>query len=373
MLYVSKDNFLKKFDNKNPPKTFQDFLKKAQVRNGSRLRLLKEYMETNNVPIEKVKILYDNIIRKNEYLERFYDTSLKKPEKGVRITEKPMKKNEMNNNVLVNYKNIIRNIFYMEILKETKSGIPNVPTYMDVLEDLYIHNIIDYKILTPSSLHYVENGRLGSVFSSFYFRASIMNPYLVYSLNHKILKAKRVFTPTLGWGSYYFGFSESGVEEYVGTDVIPSVCNKTRLFAENYYKDVQTKIYCCPSEDLLKDKSFLRKYKNHFDVVFFSPPYYKLELYPGDNQSTERYKTYEEWLDGYWEETIKLCYYVLEEKGKLCYILSNYGSHTNLLNDMNSATKVLFTKISSQPMFNKNVHMTEHRETNEIIMLFTKN
>ena len=374
MLYVSKNDFLKIFDNKNPPKTFQDFLKKAQVRNGSRIRPLKEYIQTNNIPIEKVKILYDNIIHKNEYLERFYDTSLKIPEKGLKITDKAMKKNEMNNNVLVNYKNIIRNIFYIEILKETKSGIPNVPTYMDVLEDLYIRNIIEYKILTPSSLHYIENGRLGSVFSSFYFRASIMNPYLVYSLNHKLLKAKRVFTPTLGWGSYYFGFSESGIDEYVGTDVIPSVCNKTRVYADNYYKNIQTNIYCSPSEDLLKDKIFLRKYKNHFDVVFFSPPYYKLELYPGgDNQSTERYNTYEEWLAEYWKKTIMLCYHVLEEKGKLCYILSNYGSHTNLLDDMNSITKTLFTQKSSQPMFNKNVHVTEHRETNEMIMIFTKN
>jgi hypothetical protein len=374
MLYVSKNDFLKIFDNKNPPKTFQDFLKKAQVRNGSRIRPLKEYIQTNNIPIEKVKILYDNIIHKNEYLESFYDTSLKIPENGLKITDKPMKKNEMNNNVLVNYKNIIRNIFYIEILKETKSGIPNVPTYMDVLEDLYIRNIIEYKILTPSSLHYIENGRLGSVFSSFYFRASIMNPYLVYSLNHKLLKAKRVFTPTLGWGSYYFGFSESGIDEYVGTDVIHSVCNKTRDYADNYYKNIQTKIYCSPSEDLLKDKFFLRKYKNHFDVVFFSPPYYKLELYPGgDNQSTERYNTYEEWLAEYWEKTIMLCYHVLEKKGKLCYILSNYGSHTNLLDDMNSITKTLFTQKSSQPMFNKNVHVTEHRETNEMIMIFTKN
>ena len=78
----------------------------------------------------------------------------------------------------------------------------------------------------------MKNGRLGSVFSSYYFRASIMNPYLVYSLNHKLLNGTKIFTPTLGWSSYCYGFLECPmVKEYVGTDVIKSVCDKTNKFA----------------------------------------------------------------------------------------------------------------------------------------------
>ena len=83
---------------------------------------------------------------------------------------------------------MIRNIHYEDILKNTYSGIENNPTFMKVLYDLYINRIIDYKILTPSAIHYIMDGRIGSVFSSFYFRASIMNPYLVYSLNKSLLK-----------------------------------------------------------------------------------------------------------------------------------------------------------------------------------------
>jgi hypothetical protein len=62
-------------------------------------------------------------------------------------------------------------------------------------------------------------------------------------------------------------------------------------------------------------------------VVFFSPPYYRLELYAGKNQSTEKYKSYEEWLEKYWMKTIEMCFYVLKPGGKLCYILSNYNSN----------------------------------------------
>ena len=117
------------------------------------------------------------------------------------------------------------------------------------LLDIYNNKIIDYKILTPSALHYIDNGRIGSVYSSFYFRASIMNPYLVYSLNKNVLKGTRIFTPTLGWTSYAYGFMECDtVTEYVGTDVMKDVCTKTRTFLKNNYPTKKHKIYQSPSE-----------------------------------------------------------------------------------------------------------------------------
>jgi 16S rRNA G966 N2-methylase RsmD len=371
---LTKHSFISKFETKSTSKNFNDFMRVAQVRNGDRLRPLMEYKKTNNISTEDLELLFKNIQNKKEYLERFYDTSLK-PTENILNTEKPLKNREFNNNVLVNYKNTIRNMFYREILRETKSGIPNVPSFLSVLEDIFLRDIIDYKILTPSALFYLKQGRLGSVFSSFYFRASIMNPYLTFSLNKSLLKGSRIFTPTLGWGSYCYGFMESGIEEYVGTDVIPSVCNKVENFSKINYPNVETQIFCLPSEELMDSSLFRKKYKEHFDVVFFSPPYYQLELYPGKNQSTHRYKDYEEWLDKYWRKTIILCNHVLAKKGKMCYILSGYGSkgvEVELLDDMNSIAKEYFKLKSTQPMYNKNVHVTSHRETGETIVLFTK-
>jgi tRNA1(Val) A37 N6-methylase TrmN6 len=118
----------------------------------------------------------------------------------------------------------------------------------------------------------------------------------------------------------------------------------------------------------------MTKYKNYFDVVFFSPPYYELELYPGENQSTTVYKTYNEWLNGYWLNTMKVCKHVLKNDGKLCYILSSGGgphSAVDILKDMNDITKTLFTLKATIPMYNKNVNVTSHRETSEKIMIFT--
>jgi hypothetical protein len=375
MKILQLSNFLKLFENDEI--NFSEFMRKAKVRTSAGLVPLKEYAERRDIDKAKLRVLFENIRDKNEYLTRFYNLSMRVQTDYMHIIEPPMKNKQMNNNIMLQYKNVIRNMHYKGILQDTKSGLEGIPTYMNVLKDLYVNYIIDYKVLTPSALHYIEQGRLGSVFSSFYFRASIMNPYLVYSLNHSVLKGTKIFTPTLGWSSYCYGFLECPyVLEYVGTDVILDVCKKTQEFA-SMYPTKKTKIFCEPSENLAKSAAFRNKYREHFDVVFFSPPYYRLELYKGANQSTEKYKTYEDWLDGYWEETIKLCQHVLEKGGRLCYILSGYGSENtkeqyDLLEDMNKITKKYFKLHSSQPMYNKDVHSTKHKEAAEKIMIFIK-
>jgi tRNA1(Val) A37 N6-methylase TrmN6 len=121
----------------------------------------------------------------------------------------------------------------------------------------------------------------------------------------------------------------------------------------------------------------MKKYKDHFDVVFFSPPYFKLEMYPGADQSTEKYPDYKMWLEKYWETTIRLCHQVLQKGGRLCYILSGYGSENtkeqyDLVSDMNKVTRKYFGRESMQPMYNKDVHVTQHKETDERIIIFVK-
>lgn len=334
--------------------------------------------------LQGVSLLLENIKKRMDYLTRFYNTSLKVDENNRHILNiEAMKKNKLDNNTNVQYKNLIRNLHYQHILKKTESGFENTPTFLTIIDQLFNKNKIDYKLLTPSAIFYMKQGRLGSVFSSYYFRASILNPYLVYSLNENVLKGKHIFTPTLGWSSYLMGFFESPmVKTYVGTDVIPSVVKKTEALAESYkgmYNENKRlyDFYTEPSENLCKNKSFLSKYTGFFDTVFFSPPYFKLELYKSVNQSTMMYPNYETWLIEYWENTIKLCHKVLQKGGKLCYILSGYGSHEkksfiDLVNDMNSITKKYFTQKEILQMHNKNVHSTKHRETGEKIIIFVK-
>jgi len=365
-------------------------MKNANVMLGTgKLVPLQIYAKDHEIPTHDLQVLYYHIIERNEYLERFYNKSLR-PILPLTISETPMTKTNMNNDILPNYKNIIRNMHMRDILQNTKSGLENLPSFMDVLLLLYKKEVIDYKILTPSARHYTNEGRIGSVFSSFYFRASIMNPYLVFSLCQKILCNKenmnmRVFSPTLGWSSYAYGFLECPmVTEYVATDVIEDVCRKTREFCQQNYSYKKTQIYCEPSENLYKNRAFMKKYAGYFDVVFFSPPYYELELYPGKEQSTTIYKSYEEWLANYWAITVELCWHVLKKGGKMCYILSSYGcsgsakcnnNDFDILKDMNAVVVQRFEqKGVAMKMKNKNVHVTagSHRETGERIMIFVR-
>ena len=233
MYFVSKTDFIDVFlDNRKM--TWSYFLTNYKVETGRTIIPLKKYAKSHEIPVSDLRELFNHIQIREEYLGRFYDTSLM-PLLPLSITEKPMPLSNINNNSEVKYKNIIRNMYYKDILENTKSGINNVKSFLTVLDDLYNNQLIDYKILTPSARFYTKNGRIGSVFSSFYFRASILNPYVIYSLNERILKGTRIFTPTLGWSSYCYGFMECpNVIEYVGNDIIPSVCKKTEKFAHTF-------------------------------------------------------------------------------------------------------------------------------------------
>lgn len=371
---LSEKDFLNLFNQKSKIESLSEFLRTYKVKTSIDTINLKKYIEKKNINIKDIEKLKDIIHNKNDYLIRFYNTSLRLPD-NLRITEEPMKNKKYNNNLVIKYKNVIRNMHFYDILQNTKSGF-KIKTYLEALFDLFNNKIIDYKILSPSALFYIRKNGFGGVMSSFFFRASILNPYLIYSLNKTLLKGTRVFTPTLGWSSYLYGLFESGtVVEYVGTDVLKDVCEKTKMFAKNY-PGIKTKIYNKPSESLLNYKYFSQKYKDYFDLVFFSPPYFRLELYEGSNQSTSNYKDYEEWLEKYWRKTIECCYYVLKKNGKMCYILSGYGSDNtqiyDLVNDMNKVSKEYFKIHSIQPMYNKDVHVTKHKVTNEKIILFEK-
>jgi len=167
MKLLELQDFLDLFVSKK--QTLTEFINKAQVKIGDKIEPLKEYMKRKEIEKSKIKLLFENIENKNEYLTRFYNLSLRVQEKDLHINEPPMKNKEMNNNIELNYKNVIRNMHYENILKNTKSGMENVSTYIDVLKDLYEKSIIDYKLLTPSASHYIQNGRIGSVFSSYFF------------------------------------------------------------------------------------------------------------------------------------------------------------------------------------------------------------
>ena len=84
--------------------------------------MLRNYKK-DNIDKESIEQLFHEIRNRKEYLTRFYNTSLLVDENNLHFYEKePMNKANLNNNEDVQYKNLIRNLHYLDILQKTKSG-----------------------------------------------------------------------------------------------------------------------------------------------------------------------------------------------------------------------------------------------------------
>ena len=369
--FITLESFLG-FFTAQKPQTISEYITNARVKIRDRLVPLVQYIDEH--ANRDIVPLFNHIVNREQYLTRFYNTSLC----VVDILPEPQLATILNNNSQPLMKNRIRNLFLKEILCDTKSGFENIPTYLDVLFNLYQYpdSIIDYKLITPSAIQYAKNGRIGSVFSSFYFRASIMNPALVYNIRaHFFPNAKTIMTPTMGWTSYLNGFSygPTKLDHYVGIDVIDSVCVKSHTHTPLTFGTGPCKIniYKCPSELITtRIPEFITQYTNYFDAIFFSPPYYRMELYDSPDQSTTNYKTYGNWLSQYWEETVKLCKTCINPDGGIfSYVVSPFDNH-DLPTDLKVITEKYFRLLHVVPIYNKNVNSTKHRKPNDSLYVF---
>jgi DNA modification methylase len=61
-----------------------------------------------------------------------------------------------------------------------------------------------------------------------------------------------------------------------------------------------------------------------FDVVFTSPPYYRKELYFGQEQSHEKYQTYDEWREGFLKPLVDKSMLALKVGGSLIINVGDY-------------------------------------------------
>ena len=190
-------------------------------------------------------------------------------------------------------------------------------------------------------------------------KASVFNPYTYKSILDTVFNGETLFAPVMGWNSYQQAFYSSKFKHFVATDVIPSVVDNGRWLQTQY--DTKSKssleqlfdsgnttktsdLYLCPSEQLDAKHSFVDKYKNRIDAVLFSPPYFDLEIYPSENQSFDSYPNYEDWLQGYWEETVKLCKQVMKPGAKFGFVISNYRTKSKEERDISQDMRTVVAK-----------------------------
>lgn len=142
---------------------------------------------------------------------------------------------------------------------------------------------------------------------------------------YEMFNAKKIYDPCGGWG-----------------DRLSAAMSLDDL--ELYYtRDVNTLVFAGYTEQLMNlPEDELSKYalehkgseedspsEDNFDLVFTSPPYYKIEKYNGHDQSFRHYKKFDDWLNGF---LFKMCHNswdALKTGGHMAINISDvYANHT---------------------------------------------
>jgi hypothetical protein len=339
--------------------------------------IIKSPQDYRYVNKEKIIDYFYNvlILQREKYLKDIYKAYFKYEHPDNLNWEKEVKINDESISTQKNDKSktLIRNIFYLNLLYTTtltNSAKPKVSFWQSLL-NLFNHYKLEDRFFAPSCVEqYIKEKKSMSpyevnfktlfyLFQQYQPKASILNPYTIHYILTKELNLEEnfnFFTPVLSWGSYLVAFMETNGANYVGVDVMPSVCKKVKMLSD-WYSRKNTDIILSPSEKLLKNKNFLKKYTNFFHVVMVCPPYWKMEEYHEGEQSTDTYKTYETWLTEYWENTVKLCKIVLKQNGYFCYIANDYSDLKKneyfLTKDFQTITMKYFTLFKQYKLVNR--------------------
>ncbi len=295
------------------------------------------------------------------FLMNWYDSHIKQTDRQNISGITPCETNGIiDGSKKVEYGRIIKNLFWEDIYSTYTTNSMGLPTTYEVLKKCVEYPFIYRMWKQPSSQKFVAkdkklNSSLFGILRGTSSKASIFNPNTAGYIISNILKSEKLFTPCLGWASYIIGSFSANVKHYVGVDVIPHVVDKCKQLCEEHTSnpfigdDLKFDFYCCPSEQLDKRHNFIETYKEYFDSVFFSPPYFDLEVYEGGEQSIESFPNYQDWLKGYWEETVKICYSVLEKGGTFSFVIvPQYRSKNETIfigTDLSDIVKKYFTEI----------------------------
>lgn len=184
-------------------------------------------------------------------------------------------------------------------------------------------------------------------------------------------ESKRVLDFCAGYGGRLVGFWQSNAKEYIGIDPNTEIEYHKIIswMKDNDSRDKIVSIISKPAEDV--DFKKLGK----FDTVFTSPPYFNLEIYSeDDNQSCNRYETYNLWKNKFLFCVLDKVIPQIEIGGYLAINIKNIfvkGKKYNILDDM--ASHLMKCK---DLCFHSKIEMMQPKRSkssqNEFIYVYTK-
>ena len=266
-----------------------------------------------------------NFLNDDEKLKVFYDVYLAYKE------FRPIEKLEIKNDIVItkpNSPSTLRNINLEEILKSSSKYHPTIfDKYKAALETGKNMSSVTMPSVFSKSIKGNYKPFINTL-KTIIMLPSIFSPNTYYTLLDEVYKIVgkdkvNILIPTASWCSPVIAIDKSPlkdkVKKYHIIDVQENVLkNCIDLHKpESVFDELpELKTFYIPSERM--DEVI----DNDYDIVFFCPPYYDLELYDGDLQSINLYPDYEEWLDKYWRKTVENSYNALNKGGIYSFVIS---------------------------------------------------
>jgi hypothetical protein len=361
------------------PLSLTEFYETKQIGN------LWDKLEPDDIRVTTLKTkkaFYDycyNFIHDDEPLIEYFNKRLAyKDVKGVSVV--PVTRKEIKNSS--NNTRVIRNIHLESILNCTESDGMNLKfAYKTALETGKINKFFTMPSVFEGAYHknYVAfivtaktvTGQV-SVFSPSVYKTLLeqTDKYVDASVGKQ-----KLLIPSASWSSPILAtVTNNNYSDIHIVDVQSKVLDVTKDLYDHLHPGIffdapyQLKTFCVPSErmsEVIDEK---------YDKVFFCPPYYDLELYPGDNQSTEFHPTYETWLEEYWKRTVKECSKLLKQGGVFSFVMGALCRERPLASDMLKIAEEEFTLVDSYRIFPpvESTKAANHIEKFEICYILNK-
>lgn len=332
------------------PVDYDTFVKNLRVRRNQKIM---EYTpdqfieERNDWRTQSRQLFYDNLYKicvteREETLRRWFEAHLQIHDLDEHMNFS-LNTDIIENGVFLgrkqNKSRIVKNINFEKIFATKKYNDNDNMPILKSLDEMFNDFVINSNLIIPNGFKKVLEYNLADIFAIMRgtrHRASIFNPYTYGWLLQNYFEGSKVISGTAGWNAYQIGFHQSDWTEFTCIDVIESVIENSSKIADYYSKsnklfseDKIVNAHCCPSERIDLDE------KGYYDLCLFSPPYYNLEVYETDNpnQSIKSYPKYEDWLEGYWNETVRNLEKTIKPGGTFSFVISNYknifGSQDN--------------------------------------------
>ena len=136
-------------------------------------------------------------------------------------------------------------------------------------------------------------------------------------------RASKVLDCSVGWGGRMLGTLIHSSTTFTGIE--PCTATYTGLCRMADFLGIRDRAILLQgcAEDILPTLP-----SGSYDLVLTSPPYFDLEIYSHEpTQSTERYKTWEDWVAGFLTPVLRECLRCLTSNGISAWSIKNMGKH----------------------------------------------